>query len=46
VDINLDYLDANDNIIKTETIPGPTVKDIWAVKEKFFIPHHIANLYT
>lgn len=44
-DIRLDFLNENGEIIGAETIPGPTEKDIWAVKEKFFIPYHFGNLY-
>lgn len=43
--IRLDFINANDNIISSENIQGPTEKDIWAVKEKFFIPYYLGNLY-
>jgi hypothetical protein len=44
-DIRLDFLSINGEFISSETIQGPTEKDIWAVKEKFFIPYYIGNLY-
>lgn len=44
-DIRLDFISLNGDVIGSETIQGPTEKDIWAVKEKFFLPFHIANLY-
>lgn len=44
-EIRLDFLNENGTVIGSETVPGPTEKDIWAVKEKFFIPYYIGNLY-
>jgi hypothetical protein len=44
-DIRLDFISVGGEVISSETIQGPTEKDIWAVKEKFFLPFHIANLY-
>lgn len=43
--IRLDFLNISGEVVKSENIPGPTEKDIWAVKEKFFLPYYIANLY-
>lgn len=45
VDFNIEFLGADQEVIASEYIPGPTEKDIWAVKEKFYMPWHIANLY-
>ena len=44
-DIRLDFLSENGTTISSTTIPGPTERDIWAVKEKFFVPYYIGNLY-
>lgn len=38
VDIDLDFLDANENIIDKKTIKGPDIVDIFAVKEKSLLP--------
>lgn len=44
-DIRIDFLDENSNTLKSETLKGPTAKDVWAIKEKFFVPFYIANTY-
>jgi hypothetical protein len=44
-DIRLDFISENGTVISSTNIPGPTEKDIWAVKEKFFVPYTIGNLY-
>lgn len=44
-DIRLDFINENGAIIESQTIEGPDEKDIWAVKEKFFVPYYIGNLY-
>ncbi len=44
-EIRLDFLSINNETISTETIQGPTERDIWAIKEKFFIPYYVGNLY-
>ena len=43
--ISLDYLDESDQIIQTETVDGPTVRDIWAVKEKVYFPLTLTPLF-
>lgn len=43
--IMLEFLGDDESVIGSETIPGPTERDIWAIKEKFFLPLHIGNLY-
>lgn len=45
-DIRLDFINVNGDIISSEIVPGPTEKDIWAVKEKFYVPYYIGNLYS
>ena len=39
--IYLEYLDQNDVVISQKKIDGPTAEDIFAVKEKFYIPKFI-----
>lgn len=36
--VEISYLDENDQVIVTYPVEGPTVEDIFAVKEKFYIP--------
>ena len=45
-DIRLDFINVNGDVISSEVVPGPTERDIWAVKEKFYVPYHIGNLYS
>ncbi len=45
-DIRLDFLDIDNNTLRSELIKGPTAKDMWAVKEKFFMPFYIGNTYS
>ncbi len=44
-EVRLDFLDSDNYTIESTTITGPTAKDIWAVKEKFYMPFYIANMY-
>jgi len=39
--IYLEYLDQNDVVVSQKKIDGPTAEDIFAVKEKFYIPKFI-----
>lgn len=45
-DIVIEFYDETSNQIGSKTIKGPTEKDIWAVKEKFFVPYYFGNLYS
>lgn len=45
VDFYIDYIGADETVIATEYVPGPTEKDIWAIKEKFYFSWHIGTLY-
>jgi hypothetical protein len=41
--ITISYLDSLSKILKEEVIPGPTVEDIWALKEKVYF---VLTLYA
>jgi hypothetical protein len=41
----LEYLDEFDVILKTETINGPSDRDVWAIKEKVYFPLTLYGLY-
>ena len=46
-DITIDYLHADGRILKSETIPGPRAKEVWAIKEKVYFPltlHFLSQL--
>lgn len=46
-DITIDYLHADGRILKSEIIPGPRAKDVWAIKEKVYFPltlHFLSQL--
>lgn len=45
-DIRIDFLDDQELLIASQIIKGPDERDIWAVKEKFFIPYYLGNLYS
>lgn len=45
-DIRLDFLDASEGLIDSKLLKGPDDRDIWAVKEKFFVPYYLGNLYS
>ena len=45
-EIRIDFLDDQELILDSQTIKGPDERDIWAVKEKFFIPYYLGNLYS
>ncbi len=44
--INIRYLDGNDDLISEKNIDGPTAEDIFAVKEKFYIPKFLETPMT
>jgi len=45
-DVRIDFFDGADNLITSKVIKGPDERDIWAVKEKFFVPFYLGNLYS
>ena len=45
-DIKIEFYDDSDNLLGDQLIKGPDERDIWAVKEKFFVPYYLGNLYS
>lgn len=45
-DVKLEFYDEADNLLDTYTVKGPDERDIWSVKEKFFVPYYLGNLYV
>lgn len=46
-DITIDYLHGDGRILKSETIPGPRIEEVWAIKEKVYFPltlHFLSQL--
>jgi len=44
--VYLEYIDVNDIVIYSKTLTGPTAEDVFAVKEKFYIPKFIEQPIT
>ncbi len=45
-DVKLEFYDEGDNLLGTHIIKGPDERDIWSVKEKFFVPYYLGNMYV
>lgn len=45
-EVLLSCFDDNGNTIRTTKINGPTVEDLWAVKQKFFLSTYINKLFN
>jgi hypothetical protein len=43
--ITLEYVGANNSVLKVQEVNGPRERDIWAVKEKVFFPLTLYGLY-
>lgn len=44
-DVKLEFYDELDNLLDSTIIKGPDDRDIWSVKEKFFVPFYLGNTY-
>ena len=43
--ITLDFINDSGEILKTETIDGPDVTDVWAIKEKVYFPLTLYGIF-